>query len=225
MFTGWVVEMVDKLYLNNEVSEIVGLTQRQILSWTERGIVEPEKPAKKAGHRRGYNYINLLEFGLAKYLLDYIGLQFFTAKQILTELRKDGEFAVWASDYSNYQISFALKIMDSKKEIIAESFLRLREKDPDGLGGISEIDADIKRVAEKNMKSNDFCGTLYYIFFRRGGKKSYIETTRVISPWDINRSQDVFNYFGYNIEFLKSKGMIVANLGEIKKEINERLNT
>lgn len=82
--------MDTRLFINKEVSDIVGLSPRQVLSWTEKGLVEPERPAKKAGERRGYNYYNLLEFGLAKYLLDIACLQFHTASVILRELKEDG---------------------------------------------------------------------------------------------------------------------------------------
>ncbi|MBW2340206.1 MAG: MerR family transcriptional regulator [Deltaproteobacteria bacterium] len=54
--------MDDNLFSNKEVSRVTGLSPRQVLSWTEKGLVKPKKPAKKAGTRRGYDYVNLLEW-------------------------------------------------------------------------------------------------------------------------------------------------------------------
>jgi hypothetical protein len=79
-----------ELLINSEVAEIVGLTQRQVLSWTEKGLVDPERPAMKAGERRGYSYSNIIEFGLAKYLLDVAYFQFHTAWIILKKIKEAG---------------------------------------------------------------------------------------------------------------------------------------
>ncbi len=108
--------MDDRLFLNNEVSKITGLTKRQVLSWTEKGLILPKEPARKAGKMRGYSYENLLEFGLAKHLIDIIGLQFYSVNKILEEIREDGDFKAWAKDYFKYSLSYSYKIKNQKKE-------------------------------------------------------------------------------------------------------------
>ena len=220
LYRGIDVIMNDRLFLNKEVSVIVGLTQRQILSWTERGLIEPEKPAKKAGSRRGYNYINLLEFGLAKYLLDVIGLQSYTTKQILAQLREDGDIAVWASNYSSYCISFNRRIENEKKEDLSSLHMAFRVNDPDGLGGTMDFNSDVKRVKDK--KSKVYSGTLYYIFTNYGKEKLYKETIRIVSPWDIGFTHKAFDYEELK-DIITSRGMIIVNLGQIKEEIDKGL--
>ncbi|MBN2467970.1 MAG: MerR family transcriptional regulator [Deltaproteobacteria bacterium] len=202
--------MENKLFLNNEVSKIVGLTSRQIISWTEKGLVMPEKPAKKAGSRRGYSYVNLLEFGLAKYLLDVIGLQFYTAKAILDALRDDDEITNWARNYSQYCLSFETKIMDKNGDELCGGHLRVRENDPEGLGGTAGFVYDGPKAKEES-------GTLYYIIT---GLDPHKETIRIISPWDVRKAPDAFIRSGGIEDIVTSRGMIVINLGKIKHEID-----
>jgi DNA-binding transcriptional MerR regulator len=82
MYTG-------KLFYNRNVSEIIGISPRQVISWTEKGLVEPEEPAKKAGMMRGYSYLNLLEFSLSKILLDVLHLQFYEVRNTLDWVRRN----------------------------------------------------------------------------------------------------------------------------------------
>jgi len=209
--------MLDDLFLNKHVSKIVGITQRQVLNWTEKGLIKPEKPARKAGTRRGYNYKNLLEFGLAKYLLNVIGVQFFTALTILNELREDGEIEVWASNYAKYRLSFSTKIKSGKDELLS-SYGAIRENDPLGRGGIISSDENIFKEIRPPEKHD---GIMYYIFFGDGKTK---ETTRILSPWDISQTKEVFSYEGLD-EIIKTDGMIVVNMGKIKEEIDRGIKS
>lgn len=206
--------MEDKLYLNNEVSKIVGVTQRQILSWTEKGLVHPEMPAKKAGARRGYSYKNLLEFGLAKYLLDVIGLQFYSAKKILDDFREDGDFKCWASNYFNFLISIARKYRYSKDDDSSGSHIRFRLNDPRGRGGTVDV---IDNSDEKLPTPEKQDGTLYYIFTKLDFPK---ESIKIVNPWDITRILEAFEYEGLE-DILSHRGIIIVNLRAIKEEIDE----
>lgn len=209
--------MSDGLFLNKDVSKIIGLTQRQVLSWTEKGLVKPEKPAKKAGTRRGYNYINLLEFGLAKYLLNVIGVQFFTALTILNDLREDGDIELWASDLANYRLSFSTKIKSGKDELI-NSRIAFRESDPSGHGGAIDHDDTLFKETQTPSKH---VGTMYYIFSGEGKTK---ERTRILSPWDLSKTKEVFSYEWVD-EVIKIDGLIVINMGKIKEEINRGIQS
>lgn len=201
------------MYLNNEVSKIVGLRSRQVISWTEKGLVEPERPARKAGTMRGYSYTNLLEFGLAKYLIDVIGLQFYTTKTILRELREDGEIEMWASDYHQYRLSFARKVRHEKEDEPSGIVVMFRENDPRGLGGTVDFERDLLYKDEKQKKPK---GTLYYIFTK---EKATIETIRIISPYDLTATLKVFRDSEETEDILSGKGMVVVNLGKIKEEV------
>ena len=206
--------MDGKLYLNNEVSKITGLSQRQIISWTEKGLVHPERPALKAGTMRGYSYKNLLELGLVKYLTDVIGVQFFTAKTILDDLRSDGEIEIWASNYSAYRLSFSDTTIDQNNNELISAKVAFREKCPTGIGGTLE---SIPKNFPK-IKAED--GTLYYIFSDEESEKGYKTTIRIISPWKLSETMEAFNYQGNLESIVNSKGMIIVNMGKIKREID-----
>ena len=188
--------MKDELRSAKDVTTIAGVSLRQVLNWAEKGLIKPKKPAKKAGTRRGYDYLNLLEFGLARYLLDIIGVQFYTAKTILEELREDGEIHFWAANYAKYALSFSRKIKNKEKDELVGSHLRT-VVDPQGLDR----------------------GTLYYILVEN---ELTIETIRIISPWDLTHTLKAFDYEGLE-NIIESNGMIVVNMGKIKQEINSKI--
>ena len=62
--------MQPQFYLNNQVAKIEGISPRQVLSLTDKGVVIPAREARGAGSKRGYDYINLIEFGICKRLFE-----------------------------------------------------------------------------------------------------------------------------------------------------------
>jgi DNA-binding transcriptional MerR regulator len=208
--------MKQKSFFHKDVARLVGLSPRQVLSWTERGLVVPKKPARKAGVKREYSYVNLLEFGLARVLLDVIGVQFFTAKTILEELREDGSFDLWASDYDGYWFGFYRKVQAADGDKLVEWNGKMREGD--FTGGTVDLEAD----AQKRMTPKKQSGTLYHIVTERDSK---LETIRIVSPWDLGRTLEVFEFEGEESlrEAIESSGMISVNLSRVKREIDERL--
>lgn len=211
--------MNSKLFLNNEVSKIIGLSQRQVISWTEKGLIKPERPAMKAGTMRGYGYKNLLELGLAKYLMDVIRVQFFTAKTILDDLRDDGIIEIWASNYSAYLLNFADKITNIKNEEISRSNISVSDNDPRGTGGI--LESIPKNLPKPKVED----GTLYYIFSDFGSEKDYKTTIRIISPWNLSKTLEAFEYQGNFEEIINSRCMIIVNMGKIKHEIDKGIRS
>jgi len=208
-----------ELYLNKDVSRLTGLPPRKIIDWTQRGLVFPRKPAKKAGQRRGYDFQDLLQFKLAHCLLDIIGVQFFTCKTLLDELRADGEIEIWASDYSNYTLSFKNKEMTREREELVSSHFRSRVSDPRGLGGT--FDHIPTNETSKGKADESFEGTLYYIIIER--EKS-LESIRIISPWNLSQTLEAFAYQDEEIEdILSASGMITVNLGRLKSGLKERI--
>ncbi len=211
------VFMVDRLFLNNEVAKITGLSQRQIISLTEKGLVCPVRPAQKAGTMRGYNYLNLLELGLAKCLMDIIGVQVFTAKMILDDLRYDGEMELWASNYSAYRLSFTERMVTKGKKNEGgdpDFSITVRDNDPTGLGGTLEY------IPSGIDKKEDEEGVLYYIILNEFPEKKYKTTMRIISPWDLSKTLEAFDYQGDIQEIIDSNGMITVNMSKIKREID-----
>ena len=131
-----------KLYINKEVSFIVDLTPRQVLSWTEKGLVDPERPARKAGERRGYNYNNLLEFGLAKYLLNIASLQFHTAWVILRELKEDGTIKKIKRDKQGGTLFYIFTSEETDRiRIISTKDLKTTLKEFENRGELEEINS------------------------------------------------------------------------------------
>ena len=93
--------MEDRIFLNKQVSEIVGITQRQVLSWTEKGLIVPFKESTGVGTKRGYGYINLLEFGLCKRLFS-VGFGFRAVKKMFNDIRNSGTIRDWANNFEKY---------------------------------------------------------------------------------------------------------------------------
>lgn len=206
--------MTERLFLNSEVSKIMSISPRQIISMTEKGLVHPERPSNKTGVMRGYNYINLLEFGIIKYLTDVICLQFFTIKTIMDDLRQDGEIEIWASNYASYKISFHTSIKDKQGNELAGSNMIFHDHNPKGIGGTLENIP--KNISEKINQE----GTLYYIFTNFGEEKDYRETLRIITPWNMLKTTEIFKYYD-DQNVVESKAMIVINLGNIKNTVNK----
>ena len=135
-----------------------------------------------------------------KYLMGIIGVQFFTAKTILDDFKKSGEIERWASS-KQYSISVSSKVYDktTKKQV-------------------EKIDTELFTF---DINTSDSVNILYYIIMDFPAV-SYYRTVRVISPLSLNETIKAFNKEFYNIdELLKSKGMIVVNIGEIKREIDK----
>jgi len=152
-----------------------------------------------------------LELGLAKYLLDIVGVQFYTAKTLIDELREDGEVELWAIN-PQYCLSVNYKMKYNKKDEGSGYHIRTRVDDRKGLGGTVGFIYE----AEKPKKRP---GTLYYILREEKGR---IESIRIISPWDIRKTMEAFQQDEIK-DIIGFKGMIVVNLGEIKTEIDSRI--
>lgn len=90
-----------RTYLNSEVSEIVQIPKRQVIAWTEKGLVKPDTEARGAGHKRLYSYVNLIEFRLCRRLL-YTSFDVHSVKDLLAELRKEDSLKDWALDFLRY---------------------------------------------------------------------------------------------------------------------------
>jgi len=88
-------------YLNKEVAQIIGVTQRQVLAWTEKGLIEPHVEATGGGSKRGYDYINLIEFGICRNLFE-MGQGIQSVKTILKDIRNYNLLFRWVQDYKKF---------------------------------------------------------------------------------------------------------------------------
>lgn len=98
-------EASTECFLNKQVSELVGITQRQALSWTDKGLVIPYEKSMRSGIKRKYDYVNLLEFGLCNRLLED-GFGISLTKKIMDDSRALGKFRLWSEDYKAYYIKY-----------------------------------------------------------------------------------------------------------------------
>lgn len=135
-----------KLYLNNEVSEIVKITQRQVQSWTEKGLVIPFREAIGGGSKRGYDNVNLIEYLICKALLNNgQGIQ--SVKIILNSMREKKLLRRW---YENPKVYYEELFRGEFNELIPgmnddtqkdlrDSFFNLLVKDQSGDAWLSPV--------------------------------------------------------------------------------------
>lgn len=76
-----------KYYTTRHLRENLGIPDRQAIDLSVRGVIIPVKDAHGAGSKRVYDYVNLLEFVLARDLLG-IGLGIHKVKEIMWLLRE-----------------------------------------------------------------------------------------------------------------------------------------
>lgn len=120
----------ERLYSNIEVSRIAEVTPRQVIYWTERGLISPTRETTGAGIKRGYDYINLIEICLCKRLLN-MGLNVHTVKkiiEILTKIQGRDQEILWYQKFVVYEDKF-VQIMIDFANIKATIDSRLKQGD------------------------------------------------------------------------------------------------
>jgi len=189
-------------YLNKEVSKLVDLTGRQVLSWTEKELIIAFKESPGVGIKRKYDYVNLLEFGLSKTLLD-MGLGFRTTKRVVSDLRRKGAIKSWATDFSNYY-----KVCFKKSK--ADLYKAISELKKEGRSATYLEEA--AKHFKASFKPEKQTGILIYYFGN--------EEKTVIFPWEIN---NVFNLAIIKEGLIGNLGFILVDIGKIKGIIDRKL--
>ncbi len=191
---------------NSQVAKIIGITQRQVIAWTEKGLVTPAIEASGAGTKREYNYKNLLEFGLTKKLL-LLGLGIQTVKNIVTTLRANGSMHSWVEDFEFHHN----KIQSERREYWTRSIGDLKKSNPD----MSD---------ELAQKLGEFWeGFINYPHGSEGflivtlGEKEKLHIA--ISPFSVEFSCDTLK----RQDSLGGGAAIIVDLGAIKAEIDKRI--
>ena len=194
----------EKIFLNKEVSDIVGITQRQVLSWTEKGLVIPFKESTGAGTKRGYDYVNCLEFGLCKTLF-YMGIGFRAIKRMLSHLKLKGLIEDWAINFSDFHMAQFLQ----RKEHLLKTMKELQEKGH----SIAELEVFDQRYLTEPDIPDKPTGVLLYFFDDEGEHM-------MIVPWE---SDYVLN-LNITKEYLTgSEGGILVDIGKIKSRIDRKV--
>lgn len=199
--------MENGIFLNKQVTEIVGITPRQVLSWSEKGLIIPFKESLGAGSKRGYDYINLLEFGFCAKLF-ILGFGFRAVRKIISDLRNRGLIKDWASDFTNYHREVYKRHKDHINKLIKEERLK---------GNIDRVkileDLEIK-YNQKPHKPDASVGILTYFF--SGDMGEYLE----IIPWDMSY---ILNLNIIKQSFENSDCGLLINIGKIKKKIDNKI--
>jgi len=199
--------MKNDIFLNKQVSEITGITSRQVLSWTEKGLIIPFKESMGAGTKRGYDYINLLEFGLCTHMF-IIGFGFRAVKKIVNDLRNRGLIKDWASDFTNYHKEVYKRHKGRINELIEDERLK---------GNIDSVKffEDLgTKYNQKQYKPEASVGILTYFFHSATGESSEI------IAWDM---PDVLNLSIIKQLFKDSDCGLLIDIGKIKKKIDSKL--
>jgi len=84
------------VYENRDVVALVGVPERALRYWADRGVVVPEvaDAVGRPGIRRRYSFANVVQCGVVKELLGY-GINLHEAGDVLAFLRKTLYFTQW----------------------------------------------------------------------------------------------------------------------------------
>ncbi|MBW1814500.1 MAG: MerR family transcriptional regulator [Deltaproteobacteria bacterium] len=199
--------MRNRTHLNSQVSEIVGITQRQVLSWTEKGLIVPFKESTGVGTKRGYDYINLLEFGLCKRLFS-LGFGFRAVKKMLNDMRNIGMISNWANDFTEYY----REIFERHKSHLDKQVRELESK-----GDIKKVEK-LKEFKKKFIQESCYYpdkprGVIAYFFSEEGGQP-------LVIPWDM---ETILNLNIIKQAFIKNDSGLLVDISKIKEIIDSKL--
>jgi len=198
--------MEDRTFLNKQVSEIVGITQRQVLSWTEKGLIIPIKESTGAGTKRGYNYTNLLEFGLCKKLFS-LGIGFRAVKKMINDLRNINLIRDWANDFEKYYMNIFEERKAHLNKLIKE------EKSKDNNDEVKLLNEIMTKHYQKPYQPDRAMGVLAYFY---GDRK---EQSFLIA-WDMGY---VINLNIIKQAFSENDSGILVDIGKIKEMIDKKV--
>jgi len=210
------------MYLSSDVMKILGLTQRQVINWAEKGLVVPLIEAQGAGTKRGYTYTNLLEFGLCNTLFD-MGLENHKVKKILKDLREGGQLKAWAENYKGFFHSMAEGIMACFGICKDIGLQEESKRDAEQFGFDLNDPARCVEYIKERITPEKPVGFLLY-FFKDD------ESTFDLYPLPIEELiggqlvNFLMKYKFRGSDMHLSKGIIMVNLGKIKDEIDNTIN-
>lgn len=196
----------DIIFSNKQVSEIVELTPRQVLSWSEKGLIVAFEESTGAGTKRGYNYVNLLEFGLCKKAFS-LGIGFRAVKKMLVDLRKNGTIRDWSSNFKAYHKEVFERHRAHLDELIEKEALKSSSKD---MGVMLEIRSLHMQEPYKIDRSK---GVLAYFY---GDEKN----EAFVIPWEM---EYVTNLNMIKEAFEKNGAGFLIDLGKIKEKIDTKI--
>jgi len=196
----------DRTFLSGQVADIVRISGRQVISWTEKGVIEPHKDSTGTGVRREYDYVNLLEFGLCKALFS-MGFSFRTLKVMIAKLKGNSTIRSWVEDFQAYYRKF----MEDHLKVMNE-FLSDLKNDPTTVNKFRDY---YDRLLIKRWEPEKSGGLLIYFW---GEHETDLEVK--IYPREFDYILNINKIKGDIVNFRSS---LVIDIGRIKNEIDQKL--
>jgi len=202
--------MKDKLYGNKDIRGILGIPERRVINLTDKSVILPFVDSAGAGSQRRYNYANLLEFAISEVLFGF-GLGIHLVKKILNELHQGGHLIDWAENWDGYYREVAQKEIEwLKNQHNNPNFSSMIISD----GKLLDLSTLTLEQIKERLKPEQPCGLLVCRF--KEDKSLILKTI----PWDRqNFLATIFlGEYAYN-----DVGVLTINLGEIKKNVDKRI--
>lgn len=204
--------MDEQLYLNKDAAPIIGISPRTLQSWTDKGVVRPIREATGGGSKRGYSYLNLIEAGLSKRLIEK-GLGIQAVKRILTNIRESNLIARW---------------IDDPKEFFRKQWISgilgfhgpLSQNDPEEVSRWQEIHASLREMfVVEPLEEKKIQGVLFYFLWGTFDEKPFIFPRLKLksSPKTLEASRLLYSFI------TQYEGLLIINIGKIKNRIDEKI--
>lgn len=200
------LSMNDRHFLNNDIVKITGATPRQVLGWTEKGLIIPFKETLGAGSKRVYDYVNVLEICLCKYLFD-MAHSVQSIKKVLNELRRREIIKEWALNFNKYYLDLFKRQKDAAQNLIDEAKECGDEEKYKSFTKMCEVFLAEPRIPEKPVG-------ILMIFYSKNGEEMHV----------IPYSMDfVMNLDIVKKDFVKSFGATLIDLGKLKAVVDSKI--
>lgn len=204
--------MKNKIWLNKEVAKILKITKRQVLSWSEKGLIVPFEESTGVGTKRGYDYTNLLEYALCKKLFS-LGIGFRAVKIILGDIRANNMLKEWAEDYLSY-----FKKMWTTGGPFGLGHLNI-DKPTDSK--LIELGVSLQLIlVYEPIKMNKATGIFIYFFSGIFNKRPCI-----LPKVRLYGDQKIIKASHFIFSFLtQHEDALLINIGKIKDDVDNELN-
>lgn len=210
--------MEKELYLNNEVSSIVGITPRQVQSWTDKGVVKPFKEAAGGGSKRGYDDINCIELKLCDtFLANGQGIQ--SVKTILKSIRENDLLRQWIENPSVYFNRLQRNLI----EIIRPRLDYIPDIDHDTVKELEESFFNML-LGDPTKPYAEQSATLIYFFSIDTGRTFQKGFSIILPGVEFDTTHLTISACSYLYMLLTLyPGAIIISLGEIRKAIDKAI--
>ena len=198
-------------FINNPTAKAVGLPPREVLAVTDKSVIIPAREARGAGTKRGYDYINLIEFGIYKRLIE-MGHGIQSVKSILSDLRDEDLIKKWVHNDK--------ELFRKYYQMAGFSFLPVNDT-PEAIARDRSLQQSFKEMFYiEPMNTKKTTGVLFCFL---GGvlNRRYV----IVPQISFTRSQKLLGALKHIYGMLLSQeAVIILNIGKIKSKIDKALS-